>query len=98
MTIAASDIRVGAESFVEFQGQSQMKKYNVGDKVVKNPETWIPNDFDSWGRGIGVGVVVEAPFDVDDDEADVRWPAGRCFEKAEQLLPYSDEKRKETND
>jgi hypothetical protein len=23
-------------------------KFNVGDKVVKNPDTWVANDFDSW--------------------------------------------------
>lgn len=22
----------------------------IGDKVVKNEDNWIPNDFDSWGK------------------------------------------------
>jgi hypothetical protein len=61
--------------------------YKVGDYVKKNPETWIKNDFDSWGRGFGIGEVVEAPFQMDDDEVDVRWPGGRCFENVKQLLP-----------
>jgi len=58
---------------------------NVGDEVVKNEETWIPNDFDSWGRGIGIGIVVEPPFPLD-DAVDVRWPDGRCFEEINQLI------------
>ena len=28
-----------------------MKKFNIGDKVIKNEKTWEVNDFDSWGRG-----------------------------------------------
>ena len=65
--------------------------FKVGDRVVKNERTWVVNDFDNWGRGIGVGVVVEPPFRVDDlGEVDVRWPHGRCFEKIEGLLPAPD--------
>jgi hypothetical protein len=60
-------------------------KFNIGDKVVKNDETWETNDFDSWGRGIGVGIVVEPPFDLEDDSVDVRWPEGRCFENISQI-------------
>lgn len=59
---------------------------NIGDKVIKNEKTWIPNDFDGWGRGIGVGILVEPPFELPDEEVDVRWPAGRCFEFVEQLI------------
>ncbi len=64
-----------------------MAAFAVGDRVVRNPATWQPNDFDSWGRGVGVGVVVEPPFPLGRDEADVRWPGGRCFEWAAMLLP-----------
>ena len=46
-------------------------KFNIGDKVIKNPEKWVVNDFDNWGRGEGIGVVVEPPFAMDDDEVDV---------------------------
>jgi len=60
-------------------------KFNIGDKVVKNEKTWEPNDFDSWGRGIGVGIVVEPPFDLEDDSVDVRWSEGRCFENISQI-------------
>ena len=66
-------------------------KFNIGDKVIKNPEKWVANDFDAWGRGEGIGVVVEPPFAMDDDEVDVRWPAGRCFEEVEWLLLWRDE-------
>lgn len=66
-------------------------KLGTGTFVRKNPDTWEPNDFDSWGRGVGVGVVVEAPFDVSDlDIVDVRWPAGRCFEKVQGLQVIMD--------
>jgi hypothetical protein len=62
-----------------------MTVFAVGDRVVRNPATWQPNDFDSWGRGIGVGVVVDPPFPLGPDEADVRWPGevrgvARCAE------------------
>jgi hypothetical protein len=66
-------------------------KFVPGDRVIKNDATWIPNDFDSWGRGIGVGVVVQAPFRLDDlGQVDVRWPAGRCFENVNELLSAAD--------
>jgi hypothetical protein len=61
--------------------------FKVGDYVKKNLETWVPNDFDSWGRGVGIGEVVEPPFEMEANEVDVRWPGGRCFENIEQLLP-----------
>ena len=61
-------------------------KLEIGDKVIKNPEKWIVTDFDSWGRGIGVGTIVEPPFVCDENEFDVRWPSGRCFETGDQLI------------
>lgn len=69
-------------------------KYQVGDFVKKNPEKWVKNDFDSWGRGIGIGIVVEPPFPMADDELDVRWPGGRCFENTSQLLAATEEEYK----
>lgn len=60
-----------------------------GDRVRKNPATWIPNEFDEWGRGRGVGeVLAEDPKYplVDLGMVDVRWPNGRCAEPVEQLL------------
>ncbi len=61
--------------------------FQIGDRVVKNPATWQPNEFDSWGRGQGIGVVIAPPFLLGPDEVDVRWPAGRCFEVTAGLLP-----------
>lgn len=58
---------------------------NIGDEVVKNEETWEVNEFDQWGRGIGIGIVVESPFPLEEGVVDVRWPDGRCFENVEQL-------------
>jgi hypothetical protein len=66
-------------------------KLKVGDKVKKNPEMWTENEFDSWGRGEGMGEVVEPPFDLGPDDVDVRWPAGRCFERRSGLLKIKDE-------
>lgn len=66
---------------------SSDKKFKIGDYVKKNPAKWVPNDFDSWGRGAGIGQVVESPFELDENEVDVRWPGGRCFETIDQLLP-----------
>ena len=64
-------------------------RFGVGAYVQKNSETWVANDFDSWGRGQGIGQVVEPPFDLPVGEVDVRWPAGRCFEATMQLIPAS---------
>jgi hypothetical protein len=61
-----------------------MGNFNIGDKVVKNEETWVKNEFDSWGRGEGIGEIVAPPFDLGLD-VDVRWPSGRCFEKTTQI-------------
>ena len=63
-----------------------MGNLKIGDRVIRNPATWQPNEFDSWGRGIGIGGVVEPPFVLDSDEVDVRWQGGRCFESITQLL------------
>ncbi len=65
-------------------------RFKVGDYVKKNVDLWVPNDFDSWGRGEGIGQIVEPPFEIGPDEVDVRWPNGRCFEKADQLLPATE--------
>ncbi len=61
-------------------------KFKVGDYVKKNPDKWVPSDFDSWGRGEGIGQIVEPPYELDDNEVDVRWSGGRCFEFTDQLL------------
>ena len=55
--------------------------------VGKNPDSWVSNDFDSWGRGVGIGQIVDPPYELNENEVDVRWPGGRCFEKVDQLLP-----------
>ena len=67
--------------------QIRLHRFKIGDRVVKNPQTWQENEFDGWGRGLGMGEVVEPPFHIDDvDCVDVRWPAGRCFEQMDGLL------------
>jgi hypothetical protein len=60
---------------------------NIGDKVIKNPETWIADDRDENGwRGTGIGIVVEPPFATGEDWVDVRWEGGRYFEKVAHLI------------
>jgi len=56
-------------------------KLRAGDQVVKNPLNWKENAFDSWGRGVGVGTIVE----IVDGDVDVKWPAGKCFENPIEL-------------
>ena len=53
-----------------------MDNFKIGDKVIKNSKTWIPNDFDSWGRGDGIGIVVESPITLNNNEVDIKWPKG----------------------
>ena len=63
--------------------------FQPGDRVIKNPATWRGSEFDTWGAGVGVGVVVEPPFDVSDlGEVDVKWPAGRAFQHESELLLF----------
>ena len=58
----------------------------IGDKVTKNPTTWIADDVDAWGRGIGVGEIVDAQGSTADlGAAAVHWPAGRCMERLDGL-------------
>ena len=59
---------------------------NPGTKVIKNPDTWVPTEFDGWGRGEGVGTIVEPNVELGDNEVDIRWPAGRCVERIEELI------------
>ena len=68
---------------------SETEAMQVGDKVIKNPSTWTPSEFDAWGRGEGVGEIVAPPFDLGDGWVDVRWPAGRCFEHTSGLSPLT---------
>ena len=64
----------------------------VGDKVIKNPDTWIADERDEFGfRGVGIGIIVEPPFDLDEGWIDVRWEDGRYFEYTEHLIKIEDE-------
>tara|TARA_R110000737_G_scaffold346575_1_gene376535 strand:- start:623 stop:913 length:291 start_codon:yes stop_codon:yes gene_type:complete len=58
----------------------------IGDIVLKNPETWVENEFDGWGRGQGEGIVIKPPFTLEPGSLDVRWETGRCFEQESQLI------------
>lgn len=61
----------------------------VGDKVIKNPDNWKVSDFDSWGRGEGIGEIVSIEY-IDDNEVDVRWEGGRCYETIDQIINLQD--------
>ena len=61
-----------------------MKVLRIGDKVVKNPETWICSEFDYWGAGEGVGEVVEPPF-ATEDYVDIRWPKREMLPSEERV-------------
>ena len=64
--------------------------FRVGDRVIKNPETWQPTDFDLWGRGIGIGIVVAVLGTESDGIVDVKWPAGKCYENVDGLRKDTD--------
>ena len=55
--------------------------FKIGDNVVKNKDFWVTNDFDQWGRGNGIGIIIE----VFDTHLDIRWPAGKCYEDFNQI-------------
>ena len=59
------------------------KEIKVGSLVIKNEINWIANDFDSWGRGIGEGEVLEI---LEDGDLDVCWPSGICYETINQVI------------
>lgn len=64
---------------------------------MKNPATWVVNDFDQWGRGEGVGVV-QGAMPGFEDILDVKWPSGKCFEEPEHLLLVEPEEKKKPYD
>lgn len=61
-------------------------RWEVGDRVVKDPAAWVPSEFDAWGAGEGIGEVVGV---VEDGPAgallDVRWEGGQCYQWAREL-------------
>jgi hypothetical protein len=59
-------------------------RFMPGRRVVKNPATWTPSDFDAWGAGVGVGVVIGP---AGPGQVDVRWDGGRCYQREDELLP-----------
>lgn len=61
--------------------------FKTGDSVVKNEEFYTPSEFDTQGRGVGIGIVLE----VFEDYVDVRWPAGICYEDFNQIKNYHKE-------
>jgi hypothetical protein len=59
-----------------------LTRFQVGDRVVKNVRRWRASDFDHWGAGEGLGEVVA----VDGHYLDIRWPAGRCYQRADEVV------------
>jgi hypothetical protein len=67
--------------------------FAVGTRVEQDPAGWVATEFDGWGRGVGVGVVVEPPYPLPPGMVDVRWPGGRCFEPIAGLRRVGDDTR-----
>ena len=53
----------------------------INNKVIKNEKTWVPNEFDSWGRGEGTGEIISR----DGDYTEVQWPNGKHTEHISHL-------------
>jgi hypothetical protein len=87
--LVASVFRERDHAEVEIQRRRRLLAgtFKVGDRVVRNPATWQSNEADSWGRGVGVGVVVEPVSPLGPQEVDVRWPGRRGVEWVDQLMP-----------
>lgn len=62
-----------------------MAKFKIGDRVIKNPSGWQCTEFDEWGAGEGIGVIVSPDIPLDEDCYDVRWPTGRAFQHEKEL-------------
>ena len=61
------------------------QNFKIGDKVIKNTETWISSDFDEWGAGEGIGEVVE----VLEILIDIRWEGGRSYATYPEVINYT---------
>src|SRR3954447_5787558 len=48
-------------------------QFKPGDLVQKNPKTWMANFADPFGRGRGVGRVIEPKSHLYENEVDVQW-------------------------
>lgn len=60
------------------------------DKVIKNHDTLVENDFDSCCRDLGVDIIVEQPFSMDDNEIDVICNNVSCFETVDNVIKNED--------
>lgn len=65
--------------------------YRIGDKVKKNPEKWIVSDYDTLGRGRGIGTVAAIAWDGDGRPyVDVDWNSGFAMHYCEEII-YTEE-------
>jgi hypothetical protein len=53
----------------------------VYDKVIKNEGNWVPNEFDAWGRGVGIGEIIS----IVGNYGQIRWPNGIHLENLSHL-------------
>jgi hypothetical protein len=65
--------------------RKRASKLHPGDYVVKIPAVWPPNEFDAWGCGEGVGLVLPDQPDADIGLVDVQWAGGRATHRVEEL-------------
>ncbi len=60
-------------------------KLAIGDRVRRRPVNWERDERDDFGRGLGVGVVVEPGEALPEGEVYVEWPRGWTVEPETQL-------------
>lgn len=73
-------------------GNSCLKRilYSTGTRVVKEERFWIESEFDFWGAGLGVGIIVNDEESLGGSYVDVKWPNGKAYQNINELKIYED--------
>jgi hypothetical protein len=71
-----------------------VKSFGIGDRVVKDPENWIPSELDSFGAGEGVGEITEITAEPTGPLlARVRWRTVLGWHMWHELMPTPDKEQ-----